>query len=128
MKVELDNIYQRNFNELVDNVNNSQVKLSKVCVSDYDSYAKKMLNEISKNTTCASINLSALPVSINGIDDTIKFVNQVSGYTQTIANKLDKGESLTSSEITTLEQLKDAFASLKNELNKLIMQVNSGDI
>lgn len=128
MKVELDNIYQRNFNELVDNVNNSQVKLSKVCVSDYDMYAKKMLNEISKNTTCAAINLSALPVSINGIDDTIKFVNQVSGYTQTLANKLDKGQSLTMAEISTLEQLKDAFASLKNELNKLIMQVNNGDI
>ena len=128
MKVELDNIYQRNFNELVDNVNNSQVKLSKVCVSDYDNYAKKMLNEISKNTTCAAINLSVLPLSINGIDDTIKFINQVSGYTQTLANKLDKGQSLTASEIATLEQLLGAFENLKNELNKLIAQVNNGDI
>ncbi len=128
LQTDLDNIYQRNFNELVDNVNNSQIKLSKVCVSDYDTYAKKMLNEISTNTTCAAINLSALPISINGIDDTIKFVNQVSGYTKTLANKLDKGESLTSTEISTLESLNNAFIELKNELNKLIKEVKNGDI
>ena len=128
LQTDLDNIYQRNFNELVDNVNNSQIKLSKVCVSNYDSYAKKMLGEISTNTTCASINLSVLPISINGVDDTIKFINQVSGYTKTLADKLDKGDSLTSSEIKTLEELNDAFVNLKYQLNNLIRQIKNGDI
>ena len=110
LQVNLENVYQKNFSELVDNVNNVEVKLSKVCASDYNSYAKKMLNEISKNASMASTNLASLPVSINGIDETIKFINQVSGFTDAMANKLEKGDNLSITEIETLEKLKDAFA------------------
>ncbi len=128
LKVDLENIYQRNFNELVDNVNNSDIKLSKVLASDYNSYAKKMLNEISKNTAEASTNLSALPVSINGIDDTIKFINQVSGYTQSLAEKLEEGEELSQTDIDTLQKLKGAFTELKNNVNELSKNIYSGNI
>ena len=128
LKIDLENIYQKNFNELVDNVNNSEIKLSKVLASDYNSYAKKMLNEISKNTNSASNNLSSLPVSINGIDDTIKFINQVSGYTQSLANKLEKGEQLSSEDIQTLSELKTAFTDLKNNINKLANDIYNGNI
>ena len=128
LKVDLENIYQKNFNELVDNVNNSDIKLSKVLASDYNSYAKKMLNEISKNTAEASTNLSALPVSINGIDDTIKFINQVSGYTQSLAEKLEEGEELSDKDIKTLQELKVAFTDLKNNVNKLSKDIYSGNI
>ncbi len=128
LKIDLENIYQKNFNELVDNVNNSEIKLSKVLASDYNSYAKKMLNEISKNTSMASNNLSSLPVSINGIDETIKFINQVSGYTQSLANKMEKGESLSNEDIKTLTELKYAFDDLKNNINKLSKDIYSGNI
>ena len=128
LKIDLENIYQKNFNELVDNVNNSEIKLSKVLASDYNSYAKKMLNEISKNTSMASNNLSSLPVSINGIDETIKFINQVSGYTQSLANKMEKGESLSNEDIKTLTELKYAFDDLKNNINKLSKDIYRGNI
>lgn len=128
LKINLENIYQRNFNELVDNVNNSEIKLSKVVVSNYNSYSKKLLNEISKNTSQAATNLSALPVSINGIDNTIKFINQVSGYSQTLANKLDKGEQLTNAEKQTLQDLKNAFSELKDKVNELSKDIYNGNI
>lgn len=128
LQVNLENIYQRNFNELVDNINNSEIKLSKVVASDYNSYAKKMLNEISKNTAQASSNLSALPVSINGIDETIKFINQVSGYCQSLATKLDKGEKLSETEISTLNELKNAFNDLKNKINSMSKDIYDGNI
>ena len=102
LKTDLENVYQKNFSELVDNVNNVEVKLSKVCASDYNSYAKKLLNEISKNSSMASTNLASLPVSIHGIDETIKFINQVGGYTEVMASKLEKGETLSNEEISTL--------------------------
>ena len=55
LKTQLENIYQRNFNELVDNVNNTDIKLSKVLASDYNSYAQKMLSELCKNPTPISV-------------------------------------------------------------------------
>lgn len=128
LKVQLENIYQRNFNELVDNINNTDIKLSKVLASDYNSYAKKLLNEISKNTTQASQNLSELPISINGVDETIKFVNQVSGYTQSLAEKIDKGQALSQQDINTLSQIKIAFDDLKDNINELSTDIYNGNI
>ena len=128
LKVDLENIYQRNYSELVDNINNSAIKLSKVAVSGENAYSRNLLNEISKNTAQATTNLSALPISINGISETIKFINQVSGYTQTLSNKLDRGENLTQQELETLKQLKDAFTTLKDKINDMSTKIYNGKI
>ncbi len=116
LSVQLENVYQSNFYDLLDNVNNAEVKLGKVLASDYDSYTKKMLSEISKNASGASYNLSALPISLNGLDETKKFINQVGGYTDSLAQKLEKGEKLTSAEIDTLEDIHFSIIALKDNL------------
>lgn len=116
MGLTIESVYQRNFYDLVDNVNNTEVKLSKVLASSYDSYSRKLLGEISKNANSASYNLSNLPISLNGIDETKKFINQVSGYTGTLCDKLDKGESLTRAELDTLADIYQSVTSLKNNL------------
>lgn len=116
MGLTIESVYQRNFYDLVDNVNNTEVKLSKVLASSYDSYSRKLLGEISKNANSASYNLNNLPISLNGIDETKKFINQISGYTSTLCDKLDKGESLTSAELDTLADIYDSITQLKNNL------------
>lgn len=118
MASTIENVYERNFYDLVDNVNNAEVKLSKVLASDYDSYSKKMLGEISKNVASASYNLSNLPISLNGLDETKKFINQVSGYIDSLADKLDKGQELTSAEKDTLLDIYDSMLILKQNLGK----------
>lgn len=116
MGLTIENVYHRNFYDLVDNINNSEVKLSKVLASDYDNYSRKLLNEISKNTNSASYNLSNLPISLNGIDETKKFINQVSGYTGTLSDKLNKGQTLTMAEKNTLQDIYESMTNLKNSL------------
>ena len=118
MGLTIDSVYQKNFYDLVDNVNNAEVKMSKVLASGNDNYSRKLLGEISKNANSASYNLSNLPISINGIDETKKFINQVSGYTGTLCDKLDKGQSLTSAELNTLENIYESMLTLKNNLGE----------
>lgn len=118
MGLTIENVYSRNFYDLVDNVNNSEVKMSKVLASNYDSYSRKLLGEISKNTNSASYNLSNLPISLNGIDETKKFVNQVSGYTSYLCDKIDRGDALTNAEVDTLEEIYNSLIILKNSLNE----------
>ena len=118
MGLTIESVYERNFYDLVDNVNNTEVKLSKVLASSYDSYSRKLLGEISKNANSASYNLSNLPISLNGIDETKKFINQVSGYTSTLCDKLDKGYTLTSAEMDTLENIYESIVILKNSLGE----------
>ena len=118
MGMTIESVYQRNFYDLVDNINNTEVKLSKVLASSYDGYSRKLLGEISKNANSASYNLSNLPISINGIDETKKFVNQVSGYATSLCDKLDKGQSLSSAELDTLQDIYQSIISLKNNLGE----------
>lgn len=118
MGTTIDNVYQRNFYDLVDNVNNAEVKISKVLASDYDSYSRKMLGEISKNANSASYNLSNLPISLDGLDETKTFINQVSGYCDSLSDKLDKGQNLSDAELDTLQEIHTSMASLKENLAK----------
>ncbi|MBQ7885063.1 MAG: germination protein YpeB [Clostridia bacterium] len=118
MGLTIESVYSRNFYDLMDNVNNSEVKMSKVLASNYDLYARKLLGEISKNAYSASYNLSNLPISLNGIDETKKFINQVSGYTGYLCDKIDRGEKLTTAEIDTLESIYESLAILKNNLSQ----------
>lgn len=118
MGLTIENVYERNFYDLVDNVNNTEVKLSKVLASSQDSYSRKLLGEISKNTNSASYNLSNLPISLNGIDETKKFINQISGFTGTLCDKIDRGQALTQAELDTLEDIYDSVVLLKNQLSE----------
>jgi len=118
MNAQIENVYERNFYDLVDNVNNTEVKLSKVLASSYDGYSRKLLGEISKNASNASNNLSNLPISLNGIDDTKKFINQVGGYSTSLCDKLDRGQTLTQAEVDTLAEIYQAMNILKDNLSK----------
>lgn len=128
LQTKLENVYQQNFCELVDNVNNAQIKLNKVCALKNDSYAEKLLNEISKNTLSASINLSSLPLSSSDLNQTIKFINQTSGFCETMANKLKNGEALSFDEQKTLQDLSVAFSEMKQKINSVSKDIFDGSI
>lgn len=84
----LEAVYQKNFYDLVDSVNNTEIKLSKVVNSSSGSYQKKLLEEISKNATECEVSIASLPLSQSDINDSVRLVNQISGYTSTLAEKL----------------------------------------
>lgn len=126
LSYSIESIYQRNFYELVDNINNVEVKLSKVLASSDNDYQKDMLEEVSKSSSRASVNLSALPISINGLSDTIKFVNKVDGYTTSLVKKLDGGESLTEKETETLSKVHTSIVDIKSGLSTMTEKMYGG--
>ena len=114
----LEDIYQKNIYELVDNVNNTEIKLSKTLSSNDNVFRAKMLREVSYNTDMAQSNLNNLPYTINGVNESIAFVNQVSGYTETLSKSLEKGGTLSSKDLNTLEKVYDNILTLKQSLTK----------
>lgn len=125
-KTELENVYQRSLYDLVDSVNNTEIKLSKLLASSGNTYQKKMLLEVSKNTNEAQGYIASLPLSQKNIEENIKLINQISGYTSTLAEKLANGGSLTTAEIDTLESIYQNILQLKNQLNKFVSKVEQG--
>lgn len=126
-RTDLENVYNNNFYNLLDSVNNLENKLSKtLSASSGSTYQRKMLLEASKNASEAEISVSQLPLSQREIQDTIKLVNQISGYTSTLATKLSEGQSLTQSEMETLAKVHESVLNLKAQLNDFEKRLNGG--
>ncbi len=123
---DLESVYQKSMYELVDSVNNTETKLAKVLSSDGSAYQKKMLLEVSKNTNEAQGYISSLPLSQSDIQETVKMVNQISGYTSTLAEKLSTGGTLTESEMDTLADIHQNIVQMKQELNTLSRKMENG--
>lgn len=122
----LETTYQKSYYDLVDKVNNMEVKLSKAISSTDTNYSAKILSEISKNAEDAQNNLNVLPVSINGVEESLTFINQVGGYTGTLAKHLQKGEALSENDSQTLEQLHASILKMKRSLTNMSENIWQG--
>lgn len=121
--LQLENVYQKNLYDLVESVNNTETKLSKILAASEGSLQKKLLVEVSQNAELAENSISSLPISQNSLADSVKFINQMGAYTQTLADKLAQGEDLTKSDLQTLSQLHESVADMKIQINKFVKKV-----
>ena len=124
-KNELENIYESNFYSLLDSVNNLENRLSKTINSSSSSYQRKTLLEASKNASEAEVAVSSLPLSQGDIQDTVKLVNQISGYTLTLADNLIDGK-LSQDDYDGLEKVYESVLNFKNELNAFARKLDKG--
>ena len=120
----LENLYQRSFFELVNNVNNMEVDVSKLLVSNDSTSQQKILTSIKQQTSEAQNNLSLLPVNSNTLTTTTQFVNQLNGYCTSLlkydTNKIEEQES------GNLKVIYDAVAQIKYELNNIASKIMQG--
>lgn len=122
----LEAVYQKSFYDLVDNVNNAEINMSKVLASNTASYQKKMLSQVADNATNAQASFSSLPLTYSSLNDSLGLLNQIGGYTKTLNEKLASGEQLTSNEIETLDKLHSVLVEIKAQLNKLSIKIRQG--
>ena len=115
----LENIYEKNFYDLVDNVNNTENKLAKAINATDEGMQAKYLREVSINAMLATTNLNNLPAGTNEMAESVAFVNQLSGYTETLSKNLEKGKSLSAQDAQTLEQVYDSVLYMKNILAEM---------
>lgn len=124
--INLENVYQRTFYDLVESVNNTETKMSKLLASTDSNYSNQLLLEINDNLTNAENQLSYLPISMNGIPETTKFINQLGGYTSTLAKNTKNGTKLTVEEKVKLRELYNSIYGIKVQLNKISNKINQG--
>ncbi len=120
----LENIYQRSFYELVDNVNSIEVEVSKLLVTNDSISQQKSLNTIKQQTADAQNNLSSLPIKSNVVSTTTKFVNQLNGYCTSLLNY--NNAKLTDKDYETIQKAYDCIAMIKYELNNISNKINQG--
>lgn len=111
--------YQMNLYNLLENIKNVQVGLSKATISQSDSQRVILFNDISRKAEEAKNHLHNLPISSESISQTSKFLSQVSDYTYTLVKQVDSGKNLNEHTQKTVEELKNYSSYLTLQLQAL---------
>ena len=118
--------YNMAFYELVDYVQNVETYLAKSLISSTPEHGAETLTHLWREANLAQAYLSRLPIESQELENTEKFLNQVSDYSYTLSRKNIYNENLTSDDLNNLKELHTYSLDLENTLNQLSEDLNSG--
>ena len=123
-----ENKYNMSFFELVDYVQNVETYLAKALISTSPEHGAETLTNVWREASIAQNCLAQLPISSHELENTSKFLNQVSDYSYSLSRKNIDGESLTQDDLNNLKELHTYSVELENTLNQLSVDLNAGRI
>ena len=123
-----ENSYNMAFYELVDYVQNVETYLAKSLISSTPEHGAETLTNVWRESNLAQAYLSQLPIESQELENTEKFLNQVSDYSYSLSRKNINNQELTQEELDNLTKLHQYSTELKNTLNQLSEDLNSGRI
>lgn len=127
-KLVSENLYNNNFYELLNYVNNVEAYLAKSTISTNNEYEARTLTYLWREANLAQVYLSSLPIESQELENTQRFLNQVSDYSYSLSRKNIEGVNLTDDEIKNLEELHQYSLELYGTLNQLSTDLNNGNI
>ena len=123
-----ENSYNMAFFELVDYVDSVEVYLAKALVSNTPEHGAETLTYVWREANLAQSYLARLPINSSELENTAKFLNQVSDYSYSLSRKNIDNQALTQEELDNLKELHQYSVELKNTLNQLSEDLNNGRI
>ena len=121
-----ENSYNMAFYELVDYVENVETYLAKSVVSSTPDHGAETLTNLWREANLAQSYLSRLPIESQELENTEKFLNQVSDYSYSLSRKNIYNEKLSDDDLKNLKELHTYSVELENTLNQLSEDLNSG--
>ena len=97
-----ENDYNKAFYEVVDYVQNVKTYLAKTMVSKSAEHGAEMLTHVWREANLAQSYVGMLPIESQELENTEKFLNQVSEYSYTLSRKNIDGEGLTDEDINKI--------------------------
>ncbi len=121
-----ENNYNMAFYELVDYVQNVETYLAKSMISSSSEHGAETLTHLWREANLAQSYLSMLPIESQELENTEKFLNQVSDYSYTLSRKNIYNEGLSNEDLSNLKELHGYSVELENTLNQLAEDLNNG--
>lgn len=112
----LEGVYQRSFYDLTMGVNDMEIKLDKLSVTNSCKYQRQLLGELVVSSELAEANVSQLTQSEEGMSGTARFINQVGDYAKSLQKKVDSGTPLTKEDKESLNNLRKVSADVGKKL------------
>lgn len=120
-----ENSYNMAFFELVDYVDSVEVYLAKSLVSNTPEHGAETLTYVWREANLAQSYLARLPINSSELENTAKFLNQVSDYSYSLSRKNIDNQQLNQDDLNNLKELHQYSVELKNTLNQLSEDLNS---
>lgn len=121
----LEAAYRRSFYDAVEQVDNMDLKLSKILATSDAGAVQNYLLDLAVNSELAENDLQSLPLKDESKFHTVKLVNQIGDYAKYLNKKLNNGENLTAAEKENLKKLYKANLTLKDSLQKTMSDMEN---
>ena len=121
-----ENEYNMAFYEVVEYVQNVKTYLAKSMISKSAEHGAEMLTHVWREANLAQAYLGMLPIESQELENTEKFLNQVSEYTYSLSRKNIEGEGLTDDDISKIKEMYNYSNDLANTLNEMSDELNNG--
>ncbi len=120
--------YSMSLYELIDYVQNIENYLAKSTISTSSKSGAETLTHIWREADLAVSRISQLPLNIEQLNKTSKFLNQVSEYSYALSRKNINQEKLTQEDLDNLKLLHQYSLELKEGLSDIADKLESGEI
>lgn len=124
-RINLENMYERSFYELVDGVGNLEVQIGKLLITETPGSSLTLLSDIRHVADGAQASLGILP--LQNSQDTAKFINQVGDYCNSLSQRVAQGQPITHEQRAQLLEMKERLTSLGNKMRDLQAEAAQGD-
>lgn len=124
----LQNQYQRQFREMLTQVENIKVTLDKVEVTNSPLQSNGLMSQIWRQSMAAAENLGQLPISHTALSKTAKYLSQVGDFSYSISRQNAANKLMNNDQFAQVQKLKSFADTLLMELYKMDQEVAQGKI
>ena len=124
----LQNTYQREFKELVSDVENIKVLLDKAEITNSTVQSNTLMSQVWRQALSAAENLGQLPISHSALSKTAKYLSQVGDFSFTISKQNAADKMMSNEQFDQVDKLKNYSGTLLDELYTMEKQVSQGKI
>ena len=126
--VATENNYNMAFYELVDYVQNVKTYLAKSLITTDDNHGAETLTHVWREANLAQTYLGMLPLESQELENTEKFLHQVSEYSYALSRKNIDNVDLEEEDLNNLKSLYTYSVDLSNVLNQLSEDISNGRV
>ena len=127
-KTSTENQYNMAFYELVDYVQNVKTYLAKSLITTDDKHGAETLTHVWREADLAQTYLAMIPMESQELENTEKFLHQVSEYSYALSRKNINNEDLKEEDLNNLKNLYSYSVDLSNVLNQLSEDISTGRV
>ena len=116
-KTQLENTYMKNFYEMVSNINDIEVDLSKIVATTSLDSQRELLGNVYESATLGVNNINLLPLSGNNLSGINRLLNSTGGFVYSLLLDNYKGNKISESDYVQLNDLHTKIKETQYDLN-----------